>query len=79
MPKPLEVLETGLQNLMFALLGSGLALVQLFLSSDMEVFTLCHCMLEVFLFDIYRGLQLGVCLESQKRLWSWTFQQSWNC
>jgi hypothetical protein len=52
-----------MQNLKFALLGFGLALVQffltisLFLPSGMIMYILCHCMLEVcdLLFAFKRG------------------------
>jgi hypothetical protein len=27
----------------------------------------------------HRDSQLTVCFESQKRLWTWTFEQYWNC
>lgn len=65
-------LEVEGQGLMFALLGSGLALVlsflsvALFLLYGMGMFTLCSGSMKLsFLF--YRGSQLGVGLESQKR------------
>jgi hypothetical protein len=36
---------------------------------------LCHCILEVynFLFWFYRGLQLRVCFDYQRTLWTWAF------
>jgi hypothetical protein len=34
--------------------------------------------LEVCNFVVLQGLTVRVCLESQKRLWTWTFQQWWN-
>jgi hypothetical protein len=73
---PQRLADMELQDLMFSLLGLGLFLVQslvsmhLFLPFGMEVFALCHCMLEVFklFFDFYRGSQLS-CFEFQNRLW----------
>lgn len=68
--------------MVFALWGLCLALVLLFFILSLHfiwgIFVLCHCTLEVFnfLFVFYRGSQLKVCLESQRRLWTWDFQQS---
>jgi hypothetical protein len=47
-----------------------------FLHFGMRMVTLCNWILEVcnFLFDFYRCSQLRVCLESQRRLWTWTFK-----
>jgi hypothetical protein len=54
------MLDTELQDFMFALLGFGLALAQsfhsiLFLPFGMGMFTLCHCILGIFnfLFDFF--------------------------
>lgn len=74
-----------LQNLMFAPKHFRLALalllsILLFLPVGMGMFTLFHCRWAVFnfTFDFYGGLQLSIFPESH-RLWSWTFQQGWNC
>lgn len=66
-------LDREMQSLESALMILGLGLVQYFLTrlSFLPFGTvMCHCMLEVcaFLFISYRGLQLRVCHESQKRL-----------
>jgi hypothetical protein len=76
-----------LQDLMFALLAFGFALIWSFiafiqcLSFEIGMFTQCHCVLKVWniLFWFYRSSQLRVCLESYKRLWIGTFGQWWNC
>jgi hypothetical protein len=58
--------DMEMQNLEFALLGLGLALVHFML----EVYDL----FSVFCFCFYKELQIRECLDSQRRLW--TFKQS---
>jgi hypothetical protein len=83
------MLDMGHQDLMFALLNSCPTLVRFFLAI---LLVLCfgegmcilyHYILEVcnlvFPFYFYRGSQLTVCLETQRSLWTWNFEQCWNC
>jgi hypothetical protein len=63
---------TELQNLTFALLGFDLGLTQFFLVILLflpfkNVF-LCNCILEVCNLLFFRGSQIRVCIESQRRL-----------
>lgn len=50
----------------------GLIYPFLTLPIGVEMFTFCHCLLQGLIFSFYRGSQLRVYLESERKLWTWT-------